>query len=88
MLVKTFKILFYVIILIVNMQGLMNICYFLIIIIVKKIDVESIINEIDSEVLSDKELYDRIESYFKAHNFSSPLFSCGACGIQEFSIRK
>ena len=50
----------------------------------KKNNVESIINEIDSEVLSDKEIYDRIESYFKAHNFSASLFSCGACGIREF----
>ena len=45
---------------------------------------ESIINEIDSEVLSDKELYSRIESYFKAHNFNTSLLSCGACGIRNF----
>ena len=50
----------------------------------KEINVESIINEIDSEVLSNKELYSRIESYFKAHNFNTSLLSCGACGIRNF----
>ena len=35
-------------------------------------------------MLTDKELYNQIESYFKAHNFSTSLLSCGACGIREF----
>lgn len=37
-------------------------------------------------MLTDKELYNRIESYFKAHNFSASLLSCGAYGIREFEL--
>ena len=35
-------------------------------------------------MLSDKERYNRIESYFNAHNFNAQLLSCGACGIRNF----
>ena len=34
--------------------------------------------------MSDKELYDRIEAYFNAHNFNAQLLSYGACGIRNF----
>ena len=37
-------------------------------------------------MLTDKELYNRIESYFKAHSFSASLLSCGACCIREFEL--
>ena len=50
----------------------------------KRIDIKVITDEIENEMLTDKELYNRIESYFKAHNFSTSLLSCGACGIREF----
>ena len=35
-------------------------------------------------MLIDKELQNRIESYFKAHNFDTSLLSCGACGIRNY----
>ena len=37
--------------------------------------------------MTDKELYNWIESYFKAHNFDTSLLSCGACGICNFELQ-
>ena len=50
----------------------------------KLIDIEVIMEELENEMLSDKERYDRIEAYFNAHNFNAQLLSCGACGICNF----
>ena len=38
-------------------------------------------DEIEKEILINKEIYNLIESCFKAHNFDTSLLSCGACGI-------
>ena len=38
-------------------------------------------------MLTDKELYNQIESYLKTHNFDILLLSCGACGIRNFELQ-
>lgn len=48
------------------------------------INIEEITDEIENEILSEKELYNRIESNFNAYNFNILLLRCGAYIIYNF----
>ncbi|KAL3931624.1 MAG: hypothetical protein SGBAC_011222 [Bacillariaceae sp.] len=50
----------------------------------KAIDCDSVVKEIQDEILTDKELYAVSEKFYKAHDFNARMYSCGTCGIRQF----
>ena len=47
------------------------------------VNCKEVMEEIEKERLSDKELVDLIETYFQAHDFNAAFYGCGACGIRQ-----